>query len=358
MLQIQGLVEGLIPVRDSDPDRPRGGYRDVASLVDAALSDLRLNCVALYAKCAHVGYRSALPFLASHPDAEGSNAGPGALRRLIDHLHTRELRVGAIVQIHRYDAAAWGEEPVWWRDDDRRLPSAIAAADRPEFRRRLRQALHEMVTLFPDLDLIFLEGEPFTAQVLGGPLRTWLSAKGLRFESPGDDFTYDPETARTTSALGVPLDPTWSTEGLAFGVDLMRAAMDVAEETFEDADWRGIRGLVYPPTGPAGRFVPVAAAGEDWWLVPRIAIGRESAKALAHRRAWRNHLLHVKRHGNRVCAMLELDPVQSHAGAVEASELSALARERLDGLLVAAQGVPQAKVVRQLRDEGGLGGGG
>ena len=354
MLQIQGLVEGLTPARGAGPDRLGGGYDEVAGLLDAALSELRLDCVALYAKCTQVGYRSALPFLASHPAALGPDSRPGALRRVIDHLHARGVRAGAIVQIHRYDATAWGDEAVWWRDDTAQPSSAVAAADRPEFRRRLRQALHELVTLFPDLDLIFLEGEPFTAEVLAGPLRSWLAAKGLSFESPGDDLTYDSEIARTTSALGVPLDATWSTEGLALGVDLTRAAMEVAEETFEDADWHGIRGLVYPADGPSARFTPVAAAGEPWWLVPRIETGRESAKSQARRRAARQHLLHVRQNGNRACAIVELDPSQSHAAAVEARELTSLAAEQLDGLLVSAQGVPQARVLRRLKDEGGL----
>ena len=353
MLQLHGLVEGLVPVRDTISDRSGGGYRDIASAAEAALSDLQLSCVALYVKGMHIGYRSALPFLASHPSVQGPSTESGALRRLIDTLRSHGVRVGAIAQIHRYDSAAWGENALWSRDD-RSLPTQVlAAADCPEFRRRLRLTLHEIVTLFPDLDFLFLEGEAFAAEVLGAPLRKWLSGKGLSFEALADDLTYDPETTQATSSLGIRLDPTWSTEGLAFGVDFTRAAMEVAEETFDDADWKGIRGLVYSPDGPAGRFTPVAAAVGGWWLVPRVAVGVARPKAKARWRACRQHFTYARGPGRRVCVLLELDRTESPAGASEAREIATLARGQLDGLLVAVPGATSPeRLVHRLRSEG------
>jgi hypothetical protein len=331
----QGLVEGLVPVRATISDRSTTDASAFTAFVEAAASGLDVNSVALYVKGARIGYASALPFLASQRGLRAGEQAGDYVRHVIDRIHSAGQSVGAIVQIYRYEEAFWGTDLVWKRARAAQSEHVLAAASHPSFLRRLRLVLHELVSTYPDLDFLFLEGEPFAPDAFLGPLREWLASKDLRFDGPTDELCFDAEIARTTKALGEHLDAAWSSEGLAFGVDYTRAAIEIAEEVYEDVDWRGARGFVYPAVGPESRYLPVATAGGRWLLVPRIVAGESAPREPVRRRAAWQHLLHLRRSGRRVCLLLELSRPVSPECLIEARELAELARENLDGLLVA-----------------------
>jgi hypothetical protein len=356
-LRFRGVVEGLAPIRESVSDRSRTGRLDFEHEIDTALECLGVDNYTFYLKGAVSGYRSALPFIATPPPSDSAWNETSSFGDLIGHIHARGATVGAILQIHRFDAASWGDEAIWATsrpDSSGELSEVVVAADHPLYQRRLRLLLHEVLLLYPELDYLFLEVESLNAAILTQPLTTWLGEKGL-LTMAASELLYDDEILRTTKALGIAHDLAWSSEGLAFSVEITRRTLEIAKEVSDDARWKGQWGLVYSASGPESRSIPVAVPAKGWLLLPRISQPEEgSTRASSRRRAYGQHVAYLRREGRKVCCLAEGFGEQ-RSGVDASLEPAEIARTHLTGLVIAERAgssVSPEERVRWLRRAG------
>ncbi|MFD0717622.1 hypothetical protein [Paenibacillus sp. GCM10027626] len=182
------------------------------------------------------GIRSELPYLSNHPDASNVKTNNEWGRKIVSHLHGKNILVGAMIQFLTYDRQVW--EPEMTIDEwdvgefaETDLPVRIADFTNPLFQTRIKEIVKEHLTQFPGIDYLFLEFEGVRSTALQAIYEEWAQDKGL---PQPEDVHYDPERAAHCERIGQQPEIILSDEVHAmmryyYGLNL-RAVQEAADE--------------------------------------------------------------------------------------------------------------------------------
>jgi hypothetical protein len=334
-VQIKGFMDQITPSAENISTFYKASASEIQTVIDGLLDEMDFNHYTFYTKWYTNGIKSSLSFLANHPVNLNVRTDNRAFREVIDFLHGRGLSVGAMFQIYTYESDRWGGGHKWGQWDVTAVTgipfvAAMADATSPVFRGRLWAMMAEYVRLFPETDYIFIEGEGQFADQIRNAFRGWCAVRGIN--SP-EQLTYTDEVKDYCEHLGIPLDITWSDEGMEFAVEYSQQNYAVIEDALRSNGFQGEIGVVFHIYNVESFYMPRALLHSDWWLLPWHYFGWDQDKPeyTARLEASKQHLLNWKHDGYKVCYLGDATIGRGYLPPI--LELWELSREQLDGYL-------------------------
>ncbi len=335
IVQIKGFMDQITPSAEEISTFYKASATEIDAVIAGLLEEMDFNHYTFYTKWYTNGIKSTLPFLDNHPDNLNVRTDNRALRQIIDNLHKRGLSVGAMFQIYTYESNRWGQAHKWGEWDVTSvtgipLVATMADATSSVFHGRLWAMMAEYVQQFPETDYIFIEGEGQFAEQIRPAFGNWCTTRGI---TSFEQLTYTDSIETYCEQLGLPLDITWSEEGMEFAVEYCRNNYAVIEDALRSHGFQGEIGVVYHTYNVESFYMPRALLHSDWWLLPWHYFGWDQDKPEYRARldASKQHLLRWAQEGYKVCYLGDATIGRGYEPPIV--ELWELARQHLDGYL-------------------------
>lgn len=274
-----GLMDHWVPSADTVSRFWKTPFETLEPLMADLCDEVATNHFTFYTKWYTHGYRSSLPFLPNHPDAQNTRTDNAWGRRWIEFFHRRGMTVGAMIQSYAYLPGCFPGEPILgvWHGTHR---CTGLAADQDNvivdptwegFTAHFEAMLEEQLRLFPGLDAVFLEFEGLPAAV--GAERVSVPGEDrnrYRFRSEGGTVSPALRAQWAESAWDVPEQDQWIwTEPVqAILAGRLRVHLAAAERVLDRMGFTGIRGIVYHAMSYETPYLTACLPSRDWWLLP------------------------------------------------------------------------------------------
>ena len=264
-----GIMDHWVPSADAVSRFWKTPFETLAPLMTSLCDEVAVNNVTFYTKWYTNGYRSNLPFLPNHPEAQNVRTGNDWGRQWIDFLHARGMTAGAMIQSYTYMPGYFPEEHtlgVWKNTSDcTGLPpekcSIIIDPTYPAFTAAFEAMLEEQLRLFPGLDAVFLEFEGLCSVA---PVHALARA--------GAQATPDESIRAQWNDCGWSVPERdwwiWTPPVQSILKERLRAHLSAAERVFARVGFRGVRGVVYHAMSYETPYLTGCLPSKDWWLLP------------------------------------------------------------------------------------------
>lgn len=230
-------------------------------------SEIAFNNVTFYTKWYTNGYRSGLPFLFNHRQAENVRTNNEWGREIIELLHARGMTAGAMIQSYSYLPGAFPSEHTLGVWSNTRLCTGEAEDNVivdplwPAFTSHFEEMLEEHLRIFPGFDAMFLEFEGLT----GAEPKHHLAKMG-----EGAPVGREVQEQWRDSGWEISPRDRWIWTEVVQNIlrESLRAHLAVAERVFNRMNYRGIRGVVYHAMNYETPYLSSCLPSKDWWLLP------------------------------------------------------------------------------------------
>lgn len=318
----RGLMDHWVPTRPQVSSFWRSDLPTCCALLDDVLAEIACNNFTFYTKWYTNGVRSALPFLRNHPSASNTLTDNAWGRGLLEHLHSRGLTAGAMLQCYAFEQAPWGDAPTvgQWGDDvfstaEIDAPLLLADFTSDLYQSRLAAMLREQLTLFPAFDYFFLEFEGIGPEMAELAYRRWCAGMG---EKPVEEPAFSAEVTTWCEHTGIERDYRFSDQALEMYRACFARNLRTAQVVLDDLGYRGTPGVVYHPMYWEKFVVPETLPHADWWMLPWSYFGwvekddqkRRMAAMLAHLQEQVDRGAHVLYTGDATIAPYSLTPME------------------------------------------------
>ncbi|MBP1990677.1 hypothetical protein [Paenibacillus eucommiae] len=279
---LKGLMDHWVPTRDPISKFWKQDFETCAQIIDDLKRDMDFNNFTFYTKWYTNGVYSRLPYLYNHPEASNMKTQNEWGRKMIKHLHDKEITVGAMIQFLTYEQHMWEPDltiDVWdvsgFAETD--LPVSIADFTSPLFRTRIKELIKEQLSEFPGIDYLFLEFEGVKSEALQVIYDKWVRERdrvsgevgsGSGSGSEDRQLHYAAHKAEHCRRIGQKQSLIWSdeiSEMLSYYYDLNLRAV---HEVLEEVGYQGDVGIVYHAYGYEAFIYPEILPDPSWWLVP------------------------------------------------------------------------------------------
>ncbi len=273
---LRGFMDHWVPTVDSISTFWKSDISACKDLIDGLASEVAFNNFTFYTKWYTNGISSELQFLRNHPDSSNVRTDNHWGRELIDHLHSRGMTAGAMLQLYTYEKGLWADMPSLGEWDVRGCaatdaPCVLADFTSDAYPSKLAQILREHLILFPDLDYLFLEFEGIMPEMAVKAYENH-AAKVGGLPDPVD-VTYREQDIALYKSIGNTIDLRYSVEALDLFTYYMRRNLETAQGVCDELEYRGRLGVVYYPPQYESLFVPNALPGNRWRLLPWCYFG-------------------------------------------------------------------------------------
>ena len=226
-------------------------------------------------------YQSALGYLPRNVTSIGARDGNAEYKRLYAYLHARGISTGVMLQLLSHHQENWGSEIVLGGMTPEKIAEIEEINHAPltttpitadftdeRFVPRLLEMVGEQLTLFPDVDCIWLEFEGVNfvpPAAMARVYHRWAAPCG---KPPYDQVTYSPETREYCRAIFTEPDFYWSEECREMFREYHRRNLSAVNDYLRGVGYRGKVGLVFHLYGYESRIFPDVLPNPDWWLLP------------------------------------------------------------------------------------------
>lgn len=302
---LKGFMDHWVPTRDNISGFWKLDFQAAAKTIDELKRDIDFNNFTFYTKWYTNGIRSELPYLCNHPEASNVKTNNEWGRKIVSHLHEKNVSVGAMIQFLTYDRQVWEREMTideWdvgeFAATD--LPVRIADFTNPLFQTRVKEIIKEHLTQFPGIDYLFLEFEGVRSAALQAIYEKWAQDKGL---PRPENVHYDPERAAHCECIGQQPELIWSDEVHAMMRHYYGLNLRAVQEAADELGYEGIVGVVYHAYGYEAFIYPDIVPDTRWWLVPwNYWVFEDESERTERRKQVSKELMEKwKREGHRVC---------------------------------------------------------
>ena len=305
MILLKGFMDHWVPSRDFISKFWKQDYDAAIRILDELREGIPFNHFTFYTKWYTNGIKSRLPYLYNHPEASNVKTDNEWGRRMIDHLQSKGISVGAMIQFLTYDKAGWEQElatgefeigHVAEADD----PVRIADISNSLYQVRLGETIKEQLAEFPRLDFLFLEFEGLDWGDVQIVYRNWTRRRGM---PKSKTFHYRAETEALCKRMGIPLSFLWSEEAREMLNYYYKLNLQAAKAAIDEMAFEGTVGIVLHAYGYEALIYPDILPDPDWWLLPwnywvceRDSPEKEQRKAIS-----KEYMIKWKLAGHKVC---------------------------------------------------------
>jgi len=292
----KGFMDHTTPIKEELSKFWKSNFEEVKNMFDRLLDEIDFNNFTLYTKWYTNGIKSDLHFLINSIEATMIKTDNQFLRDIISYLHGKGISVGIMLQVYTYEKKGWGEVSSWGKaevEDSAGVECVVVDPTSSLFQKRLSELIREQITLFPDVDYLFIEGE-FCSGSVG-------FSKYLKENC--STLTYSNEIKKYCSCLGIQIREDWSEESRELLGDINRKTLHTVRKVLSDNRFKGRYGWVYHIYGIESHIVRQTIDDKNCILVPWVYFGWEDKESKYYRtrvEASQQHLANMHKKGYSV----------------------------------------------------------
>lgn len=266
---LKGFMDHWVPTKEHISKFWKSDIKTIKNEIEQLKDEINFNNFTLYTKWYTNGIQSRLPYLHNNPEASNVKTQNEWGKQIIEHLHERNISVGAMLQLLTYEKESWNTGVSIGEWDIRsvaetHLPSCVADFTDSGFIQRAKEILQEQLTEFPGIDYLFLEFEGTSFERLKEVYVKW-----PRDHKPAlEDVTYHNDTIEYCKNIGVEVNFLWSEQGQEMFKFYFKRILHEIDDFLKELGYKGEVGIVHQLYNCEAFIFPEILPDINWWLLP------------------------------------------------------------------------------------------